>query len=620
MTVQSFRWLRAPSREGTDVGAFAYAYPNGDKTDSWKIRELKLTQGPMRHELAVFQVMSATGDEWTRWDSGTPIQIDYGNSASNRSSFYGYLWKPDSEINQLVREPPRERAMTFKALGASMSMKEGFQKVFLNSTTSNIAQFVATQFMFDSNITPSSYVWDQLVSSGDSYFSFMVDTAQHQGYVFFVVGTTLYFIDPMSIARQQGSIYPVFYSKDAKFPNPRTYNIATIIDFKSDNAEMTEDPGRLRATWNISGVDLSTGVVFSALDDGSQSFGTLVTGGQYGQKNAGRYNLPIFDRYAATQNEDQPAVVPSNQSDASALIQNRSAINRFPIRADAELVGQANMLPMQLVCFAGLGRRNSGRWLVGELTHHVVWKNWFSTSVKVMRDSDFDPAAVGVEPAAVLPPSSIPTVLVGTQWRAKYGVGLPTGPAGTPIAVAGLSKSSALPTSEPITQVGGVVTTTIVAGSGTDVYYGPPAPAMTPASVQALLLQTAPQVQGTPTGAALALVIQMFAANGPCIVASESGFVPNVVNTAGGNWAVGLFQNNYGSNNPAAAQYISRAQSFGPPADLAANPTAQCVAAWQLLVDAGGFGPWAAELGTGYYGSPAYETALSTLTGLGWPG
>jgi hypothetical protein len=602
----SGRWLKPTTRKGTDVGAFAYAYPNGDLTDQWKVRELTLKRGAMQHELATIEIMSATGDEQGRWDSGTPIQVEYGNSAGNRSSFYGYIWKPDSTINQQVREPTSQRSMTFMALGASNPMKAGLQRVFPNSTASNIAQFVATQFMFYSVIVPSNYTWAQMVASGESYYAFMLDVALRQGYVFFTVGTTLYFVDPMGIANLQGSQYPIFHSKDAKLP-PQ-YSAASIISFKSDNAAMTEDAGRIKANWSIAGVDLATGNVFSASDDGSSSFGALVTGGKLGAVKAGRFVTPTLARFAALQSDGQPAILAANQSDATQMIQSRSAINRFPIRATAELAGHAPMIPMQLVDFAGLGQRNSGRWLVEELTHHVVWQNWFSTTVEVMRDSDYDTTAAGVDPSLIVPAKTTPTVLVGGQWRAQYGVLQPTGPTTTlSAAVAGAAATGpgALPPPP------GPIVAGLVGPPGGDQYFGQPS-YLTPAQVQALLQSTAARVPGTPTGAALALAIKFFAGDATnSIVGAESSFCINVLNATGQDYSVGLFQINYFGDLLA-----SRTASYTAPDALAANPTEQCIAAWTLFVGSSGFGPWTDSYMTSVGGASALNAQLNAL---GWP-
>jgi hypothetical protein len=456
MSVQGYRWLRPPSREGSNAGAFIYAYPNGDMTDRWRVRELSLTRGVLQHEFAVFDVLSATGDDWVRWDPYTPVQIDFGDSASNRGSFYGYLWKPDSEINQLIREPLEQRAMRFYALGSSYPMKQGLTQVFCNQTASNVAQAVASAFKFGTNITPTSYVWDQLAASGESYFSFMADVAHHQGRAFFVMGTTLYFLGFMDLAQQMGSQVPVYYAKDSKYPNPNVQNVPSVIHFQSDPAEMSEDPGRLKASWTVSGVNLSTGQAFSATDDGSTSFGTLVAGGKYGGADSGRFIPAEYSRFAALQNGEQPAIIADTQGDASLLIQTRSALNRFPIRAKAELFGNANMIPLQLISLYGLGNRHSGRWLVRSLTHHVVWKNWFSTEVEIMRDSDFDTTPSGVEPSMVKVPTPIPTVLVGGAWRAQYGVKSPTS---LTLSVGGSPTSPPAvptPTSNGVTPVGSI--------------------------------------------------------------------------------------------------------------------------------------------------------------------
>lgn len=421
-SAQSFPWLDAPIREGTNRQAFCYAYPGGtDLTlkNRVLVRELLVYKGIYQHEMAEFQIISADTDAWKVWDPYTPIAINYGvtgNNNWNQNWFVGYLVTPDSDINQQRREPIAQRAMRFTAIGASLLLKEGAATSFSDSTTSNIVQELATAFYLSSNITQTTQLWGQISCTG-TYFEFLCDMAMREGYGFFVDGTTLYFLHPMALASQMKN-YPIYYSKDAKTKNANA--IPTIIEFHSDAAQLQESGLREKAIWNLSGIDSQVGQIFTATDDGSNTFGMpLVAGGLTGQKSAGRYTPPAFDRYGLTESQGAPSLPARSASEARTMVRARSLLNRYTIRADAELIGDARMMPLQLVSLYGMQRRHSGRWLVRSLAHRVVYQNWFSTSVELMRDSDFDPSFKGVSSNKVTYPPAQASVVRGGLWQAQ---------------------------------------------------------------------------------------------------------------------------------------------------------------------------------------------------------
>lgn len=389
-----------------DSNAFAYLYANpARRSDRLIVRDLKVYMAPFRHDMAKIVVQGPTDEDWTRWDTGVPLRVQYGRTPSAISNFFGYVLGVDRHWEQTNKLAISDRTMEILAVGASWPFKEGLATAFSGMSSSQIATQIASQNYFDIDAPATDFVWPTKNVSGSSIWEFLCELAKSSGLTCAMNGTQLRFYDPMTILRRNNSVVPVFYEKDSALGQ-------TVLEMQTDVTELSASEGRRKRLRVVQGTDIRTGTDIYVRDDGTHQ-GTYL---------ARRYRPTLFTEFVSD-------MVTIDQSSASALLPARTTENRFYIRARAKLAGDVRVVQESPIVIEGLGTRDSGLWQAIEVVHHVH-KNWYALDCELGRDSDYDngvrpglPAGVArarLDPYETIVFNSPPTALINGRWRAAW--------------------------------------------------------------------------------------------------------------------------------------------------------------------------------------------------------
>lgn len=393
-----------------DSNAFAFLQMDpANRSERLWLRDCKVYMSPFEHDMAHVIVQGPDDADWTQWDTGTPLWIQYGRNPSSVATFYGYLLSTTRHWDQTQKLAVKDRLMEVIAIGASWPLKDGLSTSYTNLTSSQMAQQIATINYFNVDAPATSYVWPSKNVGGCSEWEFLCDLAKQSGLICYMHGTELRFYDAMTRLRRNNSVVPVFYEKDSG-------KGMSVLSFSTDSTDMSADPGRIKRNRVHVSTDIRTGQPVLVQDDGTTSLGSFL---------AARYKPPAFTEYATD-------LVSESQMAAQTLLPARTIENRFAFRAKGVLSGDARVTQESPIVVEGVGARNSGIWQVLEVCHHVKW-HWYSTDVTLGRDSDYDngvrpglpanQARAQFDPSQTIVFNDPPTTLVNGRWRSAWTSG-----------------------------------------------------------------------------------------------------------------------------------------------------------------------------------------------------
>ena len=287
--------------------------------------------------------------------TGTPVEVTLRGHRTNRK-FIGYVHHAKPDIS------PTRNFVELFLIGASFVMKQQEQKVWLNTSATNVAIEIAKKHNFAYKVTPHSRVFDQLTQGGESDWEFLVKLAKQIGYTMRAENTTLIF-EPITQnytdTRASAHIY--------RMGDIGSANITDIFSFKPLIGESTPFVDAKKSVVAVSGADgiNSAPVSFATQDD--------VTAMRR------KVGAPLFDRY------DTHTVAPSFSAakyEADAAVQR----NRYPYRATADVYGDPALSPDSPVYLSNVGKDYSGFWTVLE-AEHTIKDQKFVTTLELGTDS-----------------------------------------------------------------------------------------------------------------------------------------------------------------------------------------------------------------------------------------
>jgi hypothetical protein len=219
--------------------------------------------------------------------------------------------------------------------------------------------------------------------------------------------TTLRFISVDAGVKAYGPSMPVF----------KTRNTATsvaaqgISSFHAVTGESFTTPGATSAVRSVSGLDINTGQIVGAVNDGDNT--TIL-----GQTSV----YPFFFQQISDQ-------VVNSQGSAQNLLVGMSEYNRFNYKATATLTGMTVVKQGMPIILNGIDSNNDGIWWVHEVTHKISTVG-YSMDVVLGRDSKGDNGMRPVQtPGVAFSPRNPlsyavgnppPTKLVNNRWRAAF--------------------------------------------------------------------------------------------------------------------------------------------------------------------------------------------------------
>ena len=315
--------------------------------------EFSLTHARYEHELAKIYFLNWSV-EYDSIASGTPVSVTVNGFNASRT-MNGYVHHVQPDIS------PDKNYVEVSVIGASYSLKQQGQGVWVDSTADMVVADIAKKHGFSYIATPHPRVYDQILQAGMTDWELLVKLAKQCGYSFKADNTTLVFqplTQDFTDMRQQANYYALG-GLDKKSTG--------IFSFKPLIGEAIPFEDAQKSAVAIGGVDKSNA-------------NTFVNTNQKQIKTTRKTSKPaVFDRYLT--NVVAPtfeiAKYESNAADER---------NRYAYRGEVVLPGNPKLLPDTPIFLDGVGNSYSGFWTILSV-EQTVEEHMYTTTALVGTDS-----------------------------------------------------------------------------------------------------------------------------------------------------------------------------------------------------------------------------------------
>ena len=300
-----------------------------------------LNQERYAHEVAVVRFRD--------WDvrynyikPGHPVKCIIRGKESTRE-FIGYIHDIKPDIS------PGKQFVELTLIGASYKLKQARQKVYYDTTASQVVRQIALENGFsDYNVVDHPRVYSQIVQAGHTDLELMTKLAKQCGYTLRIQNTSIFF-EPLTAEYTRGrASSPSFVMRDSNDPRG-----STLYSFKLLLGESTKYLDAYKSNAQVGGVDPRTSDVSIVVNADRPEITREVS------------TSAPFDSFAT--NITAPGATEAAY-EAYAIDQR----NRFPYRAQVEVLGTADVSPDKSVYLSGLGPDYSGYWIVLDAHHRVM--------------------------------------------------------------------------------------------------------------------------------------------------------------------------------------------------------------------------------------------------------
>lgn len=334
-------------------------------------------------------------NELTPYKSGQAIKLTWKGSQRGKSgTFYGYFDHIDSPFIRIGGGTDQSLA-TLRCYGASYVMKnEGFD-TFSGLTADQIAKKIARLFNFSFVCDPHPFVWPTYTQAGKSYWALLVELAKRIGYVVYVLGTTLYFVD----RRSAGGLVRIPYAYTIN-TSPRSATDALVF-----NPEISSGDGVDHAkagVYTTNGISDLTGEAIALKQSVQPYYGSTVV------------QQKFFTRTIANR-------TPTSIGEAQTYLDAAESLSMFTMYANMSVRGNAGLAPGGLVSLVtphARYRQFVGTWYVCETTQ-ILKPAAYTTVMEVATDAQ---GTAGVTPQyGTLNQNSLPpTVFANGGWQTRW--------------------------------------------------------------------------------------------------------------------------------------------------------------------------------------------------------
>jgi phage protein D len=272
---------------------------------------------------------------------GEPFKCNIRGEKSSRE-FVGYIHDIKPEIT------PGKQFVELTLIGASYRLKQARQRVFVDMTASDVAKQIAKEHNFSAFVEDHPRVYPQITQAGHTDLEILTRLAKQCGYSFKIKNTSLYFQSLTSEYTDNRASAPTFYMREANNPSG-----STMYSFKLLLGESVRYIDSYKSAAQVGGVDPVSKEV-NIVTNKTRPEATRVTS-----------TVEFFDSFATD-------VVVPGLSPAAYVADAIDQRNRFPYRAEVEVIGNPNVAPDSPVYLSGLGKDYSGYWIVLSSQHRVV--------------------------------------------------------------------------------------------------------------------------------------------------------------------------------------------------------------------------------------------------------
>jgi phage protein D len=319
--------------------------------------------------------------------TGAAIKLKWKTSNNIVGEFFGYVIDYTPITQQTLRRP-----ITVRAIGASLPLKEGGNKIWKNKTAPDIVIEIAKKFKLKPIVTPHPMIFSQQSMVNHTYWEKIQELAGRIGYVAQVSGTELHFHPIDKMIDKFITTIPVLSFFDPFTNIWSELNSQTLDMFKPKVGDYIDKASYSKKDKVVNGVDPVTGKFYSS----SKSPTTV-------GKNLRTSNLdPLFL-------ETLPGAMTGNSQMANTIAQAHAQLSRFSITADAASQGDPRIVPYRTVEINGTGVTTDGNWVVKKTRHQCYYDGRYEVEFTCMTDGTGrnKSSAFRPETASVIPVRNI---------------------------------------------------------------------------------------------------------------------------------------------------------------------------------------------------------------------
>lgn len=300
------------------------------------LRRVTVRQKFSNHTLAFLDYQFAYRSEYVLPVEGTPVSVIWGSTPTGRQTTYGYVnhYESFSDENEIMYT-------RVVVVGTSKPMNSTHTKSWAGQTRSSIVRDIAAQHRLRSVVHDHPFVVENWATGTRSDFQSLKALAEEAGYLLWVDGATLWFLDPDKTLMTASSMSTPVIQRSAM-------RDVRVLGGSNIPGEVTSSARRVQY-----GLDYRTNEFFAA------------TGGDVNDPvQVGDGSVTSF-------------------ADAQALMTAASRKQRNYYVLKAKVDGQSEAYPGALVRVQS-GRVNSdqaGTWLVTEATHEITSDDFITNFV-----------------------------------------------------------------------------------------------------------------------------------------------------------------------------------------------------------------------------------------------
>lgn len=153
------------------------------------LNQAQILQKTGKHTVALLDYKSTSKAQYTMPESKTPVAMRWGKTPLGTRTFYGYV------NHYLTVNEDRDTFTRMVLRGASQVFNDVNPTTWHEVTHSGIAREIARRHNFRSVITPSSRILTSWSTGNQSDFAALNMLADEAGYLMWIDGPTVYFLD-----------------------------------------------------------------------------------------------------------------------------------------------------------------------------------------------------------------------------------------------------------------------------------------------------------------------------------------------------------------------------------------------------------------------------------------
>lgn len=366
-------------------------------------RSITLHQEMGKHDIVEIRYRSVTPSLYKSLQTGAPVEITWKNDKVS-GIFRGY-----TNIVSFPSKQQQYRELKIICVGASYSLKEQSEKVWINKTASEITLDIARKFKLKPVVTSHQTRFTQQSLAGQSYWEKLNELATLIGYGVQVSGTELHFHPIDKMINQFMTVIPTMSFKDLLTSPSNYYNAPTLDVFESRIGDYIESGEYKRTTNLVSGVDPITGKVYSS----------KTSPNKVGKSIRTNTKDPLFF-------QKKTSIVVSSNAMARSLSEAASNLGRFTIPATGIGQGDPRIAPWRTIEVRGTGENSDGFWIVKKVQHYMHADGRYQVEFECLTDgigknkpSAFRPSNAGTVPIRDLKSSQASNKPTSTKLSAK---------------------------------------------------------------------------------------------------------------------------------------------------------------------------------------------------------